>query len=145
MFILLLTSIVPNILCHTKCVSLNNQKCEVQPTLLNLHPNEYSQKLHYYLFTVKLESVGSFITLNDLSNKGCGPNKTKDLNLSVFNMITGINELKTLTKYIAYKFLCKFQIKSGITINVDVSVKNIIHVKKTIFAILLHAVAKMDK
>ena len=25
---------------HTKCVSLNNQKCMTQPTLINLHPNE---------------------------------------------------------------------------------------------------------
>ena len=25
---------------HTKCVLLNNQKCEAQPTLINLHPNE---------------------------------------------------------------------------------------------------------
>ena len=35
------------------------------------------------------------------------------------------------------------QIKSGITINVDMSVKNIIYVKKIIFGILLHAVATM--
>ena len=35
------------------------------------------------------------------------------------------------------------QIKSGITINVDASVKNIIYVKKTIFGTLLHVVAKM--
>ena len=35
------------------------------------------------------------------------------------------------------------QIKSGIRINVDMSVKNIIYVKKIIFGILLHAVAKM--
>ena len=39
--------------------------------------------------------VGSCNTLNDLSNKVCVPNKTEDLNLSVFNMITGINESKT--------------------------------------------------
>ena len=38
-------------------------------------------------------------TLNELSNKLCFPNKTEDLNLSVFNMITGRNELKTLTKH----------------------------------------------
>ena len=25
---------------HTKCVLLNNQKWEVQPTLIDLHPNE---------------------------------------------------------------------------------------------------------
>ena len=34
-------------------------------------------------------------------------------------------------------------IKSGKTINVDVTVKNIIYVKKKIFGILLHVVAKM--
>ena len=35
------------------------------------------------------------------------------------------------------------QIKSGISINVDTSVRNIIYVKRIIFAILLHVVAKM--
>ena len=35
------------------------------------------------------------------------------------------------------------QIKSGITINGNVSVKNITYVKKIIFEILLHVVAKM--
>ena len=55
--------------------------------------------LHYYPFTVKLDRcAGKCITLNDLSNKVCVPNKTKDLNLSVFNMITGMNKSETLTK-----------------------------------------------
>ena len=49
-----------------------------------------------------------FNTLNDLSNKVCVPRKTKDSNLSVFNMTTGINELKTLTKQISCKCKCKF-------------------------------------
>ena len=35
------------------------------------------------------------------------------------------------------------QIKSGIMINVDVSVKNIIYVKKIVFRDLLHVVAKI--
>ena len=35
------------------------------------------------------------------------------------------------------------QIKSGIMMNVSVSEKNIIHVKKIIFGILLHVVANM--
>ena len=69
--------------------------------VVNLHPNEYSQECHYYPFVVKLERcVGSVNTLNDLSNKVCVPNKTKDLNLSVLNMITGINESKALIKHI---------------------------------------------
>ena len=66
--------------------------------LINLHPNEYSQELHCYPFAVKLDKcVGSCNTLNDISNKVCAPNKTEDINLSVFNMITGISESKTLT------------------------------------------------
>ena len=95
-FSVLLSSIV-NVSNHTKCVLLSNQICNIQPTLINLHPNEYSQEFHHYLFTFKLgRCVGSCNTLNDLSNEVCIPNKTEDLNLSVFNMITGINELKTL-------------------------------------------------
>ena len=77
-------------------MSLSNQKCMTQPNLINLHPNEYTQEFHYYPFAVKLDRcVRSCNTLNDLSNKVCVPNKTKDLNLSVFAMITGINESKT--------------------------------------------------
>ena len=78
-FIVLLTSIA-NVSNHTKCVPLNNQKCEIQPSLINIHPNEYSQELLYYPFSVKLQRcVGSCNTLSDFSNKVCVPNKTKDL------------------------------------------------------------------
>ena len=37
---------------HNKCVSLSNQKCQIEPTLINLHPTEYSQVFHYYPFAV---------------------------------------------------------------------------------------------
>ena len=37
------------------------------------------------------------------------------------------------------------QINVGITINVDVSVKNAMYAKKIIFGILLHVVVKMEK
>ena len=106
-FIGLLTGLV-NGSNHTKCVLLSNQKCKIQPTLINLHPNEYSQEFRYYQFAVKLNrTVGSCNTLNDLSNKVCVPNKTEDLNLRMFNMIIGINELETLTKHISCEFKCK--------------------------------------
>ena len=79
-----------------------------QPTLTDLRPNEYSQEFHYYPFAVKLDRcIGSFDTLNDLSNKACIPNKTEDLNLSFFNMITWIYELKTITKHISCECKCK--------------------------------------
>ena len=54
---------------------------------------EYSQELHYYPYALNLDRcVGSGNALNDLSNKLSVPNKTKDLNLSVFKMIKGIND-----------------------------------------------------
>ena len=36
------------------------------------------------------------------------PNKTEDLNLNMFNMITGINGLKKLTKHISCECKRKF-------------------------------------
>ena len=124
---------------------LSNQN-EIQPTLINLHLNKYSQECHYYPFLVKLDQcVGS---CNDLSNKVCIPNKTEHLNLSVFNKIANISESKTLTKHVSHE--CRFdennviQINGGITINVDVAVKNIIYVEKNIFGILVHVFVKME-
>ena len=73
-----------------------------QPTLINLHSNEYSQEFHYYPFVVKLDGcVGRCNTLNDLSNHV----PRLDLNLSVLSMITEINDSKTLTKHL----LCKYK------------------------------------
>ena len=80
-----------------------------QPTHINLHPNEYIQGLWYYPFAVNLDRCfGSCNTLCDLSNRICVTNKTEDLNLSVFNMVAGINESETLTKHISCKCKCKF-------------------------------------
>ena len=41
--------------------------------------------------------VGNCNTLNDFPNKVCVPSNKEHLNLSVFNMITGINRSKILT------------------------------------------------
>ena len=107
MFIGLLPGLLnaPN---HTKWISISNQKCMIQHSLINLHPNEYSQILHYCPFTVKLDKcVGSCNTLNDLSNKVYLPNEMEDLNLTVCKMIAEINESKTLTKRISREWKCK--------------------------------------
>ena len=80
-----------------------------QTSLTYLHPNRYSEELHYYQFTVKLDrSVGNYNTFNDWSNKVFVPSRTEDLNLSVlFNIITGMNELKSLTRHISCE--CKYK------------------------------------
>ena len=69
MFIVLLSSMV-NASNHTKCVSLSKQKCMIQLTLINLHPNEYSQEFQYFQFSAKLDwYTGIYNILNDWSNK----------------------------------------------------------------------------
>ena len=157
-------SIIVTACTHTKCVSLTNQNFEIQPTVINLNPNEYSQELHYYPFEVKLDRcLGSNNTLNDLSNKVCVPNKTNDLNIHVFNktndlnihvfnMITGINESEILIKHISCECKCKFDGKKRNSYqkwNNDKcqyerkNLKKVICAKKIIFAILLNAVVKM--
>ena len=84
----LLTEIV-NISNYTTCLSLKNQQCMTQPTLINLHCNKYTQGLRNYSFAFQTDRYfGSFNTLNDLYNKAYVPNKTEDLHLCVFNMIT---------------------------------------------------------
>ena len=108
MFIGLLTVLV-NGYNHTNCVSLSYQNRVIQPTLIYLHPNEYSQEFHYYRYAVKLDRcVGRFNALNDLSNKVCVSNKTENLNIHVLNMITGKNESKILTKDISCECKCEF-------------------------------------
>ena len=132
---------------HAKCMSLSNQKCMTQPTLINLHPNKYSEEFHYYPFPVKLHRCfGSCNTLNDLSNKACVPNETEDLNLSEFNIITGINESKIYHANVNVDLIEEnvIQINGGLMINVDVSVKNVMYVKKIMFGILLHVIWKME-
>ena len=66
----------------------------------NLHPNEYNEGLRCYPFTVNLDR---YMGINDLFNRICVPSKTEDLNLSLFIIITEINESKILTKHISCK------------------------------------------
>ena len=58
-------------------------------------------KPHILLFEKNLIQI-------KLCNKVCVPNKTEDLNLSMVNIIAGINKSKILTKHISFKCKCKF-------------------------------------
>ena len=140
MFFVLLSGIV-NASNHTRCVSLSNKKSDIQLPLINLHADEYRQEFNYYPHAVKLNRYAvSFNTPNDLSNKVCVPNKSEDLNLSVFNVIKRINESKTLTIHISCKCKCKFDGKSC---NSNQCWNNNKCQCEIIFGILLHVIVKM--
>ena len=73
--------------------------------------------------------VRSCNTINDLSIKVCLPNKTKYLNLNVFNMITEIIESKIFTTHMPCEFKCELDGKAviqnngGRMININVNIK----------------------
>ena len=87
-----------------KCVSMNNQPCMVRPRFIDLNLDE----LHYYPFTISLgRCYGSCNTAEYPFGRICVPKKLEDVNMKVFNMIKGINESKTLIKYISCACRCK--------------------------------------
>ena len=47
-----LLTITVNAFGRTKDLSLSNQQCMTQTTLINLHPNEYTHELSYYPFII---------------------------------------------------------------------------------------------
>ena len=105
----------------------NWYQCEIQPVLINLNPNEYSQELHYYQFVVRLDKCsGNCSTPNDSSYRVCVPKKTGDLNLHVFNMITAKNESKILTKNISCKCNCRFDGKNVSQMNAGDEVRKML-------------------
>ena len=73
--------------------------------LIYLNPDE----LHYYPFMVSLHMCdGSCNTAEDPFGKLRVPSNIEDANVNVFNMIAGINKLKTLMKHISCAHGCKF-------------------------------------
>ena len=73
----------------TKCMSLNNEQCKTRPFLIDLNPAE----LKYYPFMITLNKYrGNCNTFNEISGTISVPNKTENVNLNVFNLITRTNK-----------------------------------------------------
>ena len=86
---------------RTICVSLNDERCMIRPTLIDLNPVE----LKYYWFMISLDKCTW--SCNVKSPKICFPKETKDINVTSFKM-TNENETKTTTKHISCDCKCKF-------------------------------------
>ena len=73
-----------------------------------MQDSNFPIEFRYYPFAVRFDRCDGSCTLIDSCNKVCIPNKTEDLNLSVFNIIIRINESKTLRNLIPCECKCKF-------------------------------------
>ena len=89
----------------SKCVSLNNEPCMFWSTVIDLN----LVQLNYYPFIISLDKFSrSCNVVDDLSAKICVPSEKKYVHVKAVNMITRINEAKTLMKHISCDCKCKF-------------------------------------
>ena len=87
-----------------KCVSLKNHPCQTRKTLVNIN----SEGTLFYSFTVSVnESGGSYNTIDDPYARVCVLIKTKNMNVKVFNLVSGVNEIRFLVQYKSRKCKCR--------------------------------------
>ena len=89
----------------------------------------------FYPFSIKVNKCsGNCNNINDPYAKICVPDTVKDLNVTVFNLMSRNNETRHIKQHETFKCICRldkiisylFVIvnNNGIKINVDVNVKN---------------------
>ena len=87
-----------------ECVSVVNQKCMSRPKIINTNANEPV----FYPLSVKVHKCsGDCNTLNDLMAKLCVPDVVRDINIKVFNLLSQINETRTVVWHATCKCICR--------------------------------------
>ena len=74
-----------------ECASVSNQICQVRPEIVNINHNEPA----FFPFSVETSKCsGSCNNINDPYVKLCVPDKVKNLNVKVFNLMSRTNETR---------------------------------------------------
>ena len=83
------------------CISMNNQACEVRPKIINVNRNKPA---FFDLFSIKTSKCSNICSnINDPYAKICVPDVAKNLNVTVFNLMSITNE----TRHIKWHETCK--------------------------------------
>ena len=89
-------SIISNWKGPIKCLTLNNQPCQTRPNPVNINSDETL----FYLFTAAVNKCGeSYKTINDPHAEVCVPKKVKNMNVKIFDLMSGVNETRCLVQY----------------------------------------------
>ena len=87
-----------------ECMSAFNKKCISRPKILDIDPNEPV----FYPYSIKVNKCsGSCNTINDPYAKLCVPDITKNINVTVFNLIAIINETRQIVWHETCKCICR--------------------------------------
>ena len=118
----------------------------IRPIFIDVNPVEFN----YYQFMISLHKFnGNCNAVDDLYTKMSVLSETEGIiNIKVFNMITKINEAKTLVKHISCDCKCKF---NSTTCNSNqkwnnkcqYECKNVAFAKNIIVVILAHVFVKI--
>ena len=121
----MLFSSLPNVN-PLECISMKNQECKVRPEIVNVNSNSPI----FYPFSIKVNKCsGNCNNINDPYAKIYVPDTVKDLNVRVFNLMSGTNETRHIKWHKTYKcYVDQIKLfvivnKDGININVGVNVK----------------------
>ena len=83
-----------------ECVSVNNQECKIRTEIIDVNTNESM----FYPYSIRVNRCkGSCNTINDRYDKICVPDKIKNKNVKVFNLMSRTNE----TRHIKWHKTCK--------------------------------------
>ena len=87
------------------CISLNNQECKVRPQLVNVNEDDPL----FFLYNVKTSKCsGSCNNINNPLAKLCVPDVVKNVNVKVFNLLSGTNKKRCIEWYETCKCKCRF-------------------------------------
>ena len=75
------------------CISMNNQECKVRPQIVNVNGDDPV----FFPYSVKTSKCkGSCNNINNPLAKLCVPDVVKNLNVKVFNLVSGVNETRRI-------------------------------------------------
>ena len=89
-------SLVSNSKGLAKCVLINHWPCQARPILVNINLNQ----ILYHPFTASIDKCrGSYSTIDSPYPRVCVPDKVKNMNVRVSNLMSGANETRFLVQH----------------------------------------------
>ena len=104
---------------------MSNQLCHARPKNFDINFNENSKINSNITHGVSVDKCGgSCNIIDDSYARICFPNKVKNKNVKVLDLISEINKTRVLLQHESYKCKRRLQNKNGTMMIVSVSVKN---------------------
>ena len=87
-----------------ECVSVDNQECKIRPEIIDLNTNEH----FFYPYSIKINKCKDNCNrINDPYAKICVPDKIKNTNVKVFNLMSRTNETRDIKLHKTCKCICR--------------------------------------